>query len=123
MDCPHVPTTFSHPFTMVIAGPTMSGKTVFVRELLTNPKLIQPPPERIVWIYSEWQPEYDTMKQHFQHVIEFLKGWSPEVYNGFRASARNLLVLDDVMTSSKNDMTLSDFLRKAPHIETCQFSS
>jgi hypothetical protein len=111
MDSSNVPTTFSHPFTMVIAGPTMSGKTFFVRQLLTNPKLIQPAPQRIVWIYSEWQPEYDIMKQHFKH-IEFIKGWSPDLYDGFRPSIRNLLVLDDVMTSTKNDMTLSDLFTK-----------
>jgi hypothetical protein len=112
MDGINVPTSFHHPFTMVIAGPTMSGKTFFVRQLLTKSNLIEPPPERIVWIYSEWQPEYDRLRDHFQQGIEFIKGWSAELYEKFHPGIRNLLVLDDVMGSTKNDGTLSDLFTK-----------
>lgn len=107
-----VPQCLEHPFTMVDAGPTMSGKTYFVRELLITSDRIQPPPQRIVWVYSEWQPEYDKLKKHFGSKIEFVHGWSGEIYNTFEPRLRNVLVLDDVMGSSKNDAALSDLFTK-----------
>ncbi len=43
---------FSHPTTIMIAGPTFSGKTTFVRRML-HEDMIEPSPQRIVWIYKE----------------------------------------------------------------------
>lgn len=111
MSC-NVPQHFTHPFTMVISGPTMSGKTHFVRELLIASNRIQPAPERIVWVYSEWQPEYDRLKKHFGRALEFINGWSSEIYDKFQPTERNVVVLDDLMGSSKNDSTLSDLFTK-----------
>ncbi|KFM83158.1 hypothetical protein X975_06245, partial [Stegodyphus mimosarum] len=39
-----------HPFTMVVAGPTSSGKTVFVKKLVQH-RSIDPFPTKIVWCY------------------------------------------------------------------------
>ena len=53
---------FEHPFTSMIAGMTGSGKTAWVRSLLQQAsETIYPPPERIVWCYSQWQPAYTEM--------------------------------------------------------------
>ena len=65
---------FEHPFTSMIAGMTGSGKTAWVRFLLQQAsKTIFPPPERIVWCYSQWQPAYTQMLVAMPH-IEFVKG-------------------------------------------------
>ena len=46
---------FEHAFTSMIAGMTRSGKTAWVRSLLLQASdTICPPPERIVWCYSQW---------------------------------------------------------------------
>ena len=48
---------FEHPFTCMVAGMTGSGKTVWVQSLLTQAyRMINLPPEKIVWCYSQWQP-------------------------------------------------------------------
>ena len=48
-----------HPFTAILAGMTGSGKTAWVEELLEHAnRVIKPPPQRIVWSYSQWQPAY-----------------------------------------------------------------
>ena len=53
---------FEHPFTSMIAGMTGSGKTAWVRSLLQQAsETIYPPPERIVWCYSQWQLAYTEM--------------------------------------------------------------
>ena len=54
-----------HPFTAIVAGMTGSGKTVWVQKLLEHAnRVIKPPPQRIVWNYSQWQPAYNQMLKH-----------------------------------------------------------
>ena len=51
-----------HPFTSVISGPTGSGKSVFVRRLVHNIRLMMTPiPDRILWCYGEYQTLYGTV--------------------------------------------------------------
>ena len=59
-----------HLFTCLVAGPTGSGKTSFLKKLLElkNEKIYQCP-EKILWFYSQWQPLYATMKE-----VEFRQG-------------------------------------------------
>ena len=52
---------FSHPTSLIIAGPTKSGKTKFTQNLLRY-SLIQPFPNRIIWLYKEWQPIYNELQ-------------------------------------------------------------
>ena len=87
--------TFKHPTTILIAGPTQCGKTYFFIRALTD-QLIQPPPERIVWVFSEWQPAYQVLAQHFPKV-EFVKNFNDKLYESFDPATRNLVVLDDQM--------------------------
>jgi hypothetical protein len=104
---------FHHPFTMTIAGPTMVGKTRLLSDLLRqSSRLIVPPPERIVWMYGEWQPMYREMENELKGIISFVRGWDASIYETFVPSENNLLVLDDVMTASKNDSVLSDLFTK-----------
>jgi len=48
---------FAHPSTILIAGPTGSGKTRFISTVLET-RLIQPFPSHILYVNSEWQPAY-----------------------------------------------------------------
>ena len=89
----------------MIAGPTSSGKTWFVFTCLKD-SLIQPYPTRFVWFYKEWQPISDRIKQilpqtHFSHEID------DEILEQIRASEKNLVVLDDLMTSAVESTQIS----------------
>ena len=65
---------FEHPFTCMVAGMTGSGKTIWVQSLLRQAyRMINLPPERIVWCYSQWQPAYMEMLVAIPN-IEFVKG-------------------------------------------------
>ena len=64
--------TFKHPFSMVVSGPSGSGKSVWTKKLLLS-SLIQPSPERIVWCYGQWQPLYDNIRKEIPR-IEFVNG-------------------------------------------------
>ena len=51
-----------HPFTMLIAGPTGSGKTYFVRNMINNaPRICDPPPVNITYFYGEYQNMFNSM--------------------------------------------------------------
>ena len=65
---------FEHPFTSMIAGIAGSGKTAWVRSLMQQAsETIYPPPDRIVWCYSQWQPAYTQMLVALPS-IEFVNG-------------------------------------------------
>lgn len=95
---------FKHPFTCLVAGPTGCGKTTFVKELLEKSQLlIDPPPQRTVWCYSEWQPDYENIK------ADFKEGIVPE----FDPSITNLIVIDDLMGNA--DSKIVDLFTKKSH--------
>jgi hypothetical protein len=63
------PFQLKHELTMVEAGPSKSGKTEFVKQLVQNTHWISPPPEKIVWCYREWQKTYEPL----QDSVTFVK--------------------------------------------------
>ena len=99
-----MPIPLIHPSSIIIAGPSKSGKTVFVRRLLAE-KMLSPMPSRIVIVFSEWQPEYNRV-QNMYPKTEFIKGpMAPELYESFSPKEANLLVLDDQMSSEAHGKT------------------
>ena len=104
---------FKHPTTIQICGPTGCGKTWFVRHILEE-QLIQPFPTRIIWVYSEWQSDYEHVRVTFPHV-EFVEGWREDLYASIRPEERNLLILDDQMDEAGNSKTLSKLFTKGSH--------
>ena len=53
-----------HPFTMMVAASTGGRKTWLVKNLLENrQQWISPAPQRIIWIYGQWQPLYVEMQR------------------------------------------------------------
>jgi hypothetical protein len=98
-----IPLPFRHPSTILIAGPTGSGKTKFVVKLLTEHG-IDPFPERIIWVYSEWQDLYEDVQKELaerkpKKRIEFVKDYNDDLYDSLDRTVRNLVILDDQMVN------------------------
>ena len=82
---------FKSPFTMNIIGPSKCGKTYLVAYLLQyNSTIMDPPPKKIYYCYSLYQPLFDYLKELLIN-IEFIQGLPnlDEINNC-------LLILDDL---------------------------
>ena len=115
---------FRHPSTILIAGPTGCGKTQFLVQLLTaSSATISPPPERIVWVYGEWQSAYEELQARLgPDRIAFATNCNmEELYNTLNPQVRNLIVLDDQMESdtvrrsSASAASLAKFFTQGSH--------
>ena len=106
-----------HPFTMMVAACTGGGKTWFVKDLLENrEQWISPAPQRIIWIYGQWQPLYAEM-QRIIPGMEFVKGIPANIEDEqfLNPAIRNLIVIDDLMSEASYDKRICDLFTKGSH--------
>jgi len=89
-----------HPMTALICGPTSCGKTWLVKNLIME-KVINQPPEKIYWFYGEAQPKLFSKMPD----VEFVQGFSPEIYESIDGSQRTLIIIDDLMDEISSDRT------------------
>ena len=89
-----------HPSTILVAGPTGSGKTVFVSKLIKERKL-HPMANLVTWVYSKWQVAYEQFPQ-----VEFVHDFNWQIISDWeqdRDKPARILVLDDQMTRMGDD--------------------
>ena len=106
-----------HPFTCMVAGMTGSGKTVWVQSLLQQAQtVIDQPPERIIWCYSQWQNAYTQLLMMIP-TIEFVKGIPESLENDtyLDVNIRNLIVIDDQMIEAGKDNRIVNLFTKGSH--------
>lgn len=111
---------FMHPFTCIISGPTMCGKTFLLKEILKNKNvLIKPVPQRIILCYKAWQPTYEDFKNNIPH-IEFNEGIID--MDSLNQSVNNLVIFDDLMSECiKSESVLNLFTVGSHHKNTGVF--
>ena len=99
---------WKHPFTSLIAGPTGSGKTVFVNKFVSHlSDMVDPIPEEILYCYGEWQSIYDTMKG-----VQFVEGL-PDMDQMENKKCRRLVIIDDLM--AETDERITKLFTKGSH--------
>lgn len=102
---------FVHPFSCIISGPSNSGKSFFIKQMLEHgTSVMSQMPQNIVWFYSCWQPLYKELLNKFPY-IKFMEGLpsSFEDDDLFPPNQTNLAVVDDLMASAGD----SDQIEKA----------
>lgn len=97
--------TMKHPSTWLIAGPTGSGKTVFIEKVIKF-QLLSPLPRRIVYCYGAFQPLFNRMEG-----VEFVEGLPSDLHT-FRDA---LVVFDDLMSEICSDVRISKMFTKGSH--------
>ena len=82
------------PFTMQIVGASGCGKTRLTKDICEHAReIIDPPSERIIFAYSEYQPMYEEMKD-----VEFVKGLEPSMISRENLRGkRTTLIIDDLV--------------------------
>jgi hypothetical protein len=108
---------FRTPFGLLCFGPTGSGKTWFIRELLRNRRLcFDNPPERVVYVYSQWQNAYDDMLAD-DPKIQFTQDLMDVIGNGsyFDKKMVNLLILDDMASAVADSKDASNLFTRGVH--------
>src|SRR2546426_6353330 len=105
---------FEHPFTMLVAGPTGSGKTVLIRQIIEhnrhtinnlegNPK--------VLWCYGIYQKIYDVPIPNVN--IEYYEGLPLEEY--LKKYKYDIVVIDDLMTDIKKDGEVEKLYTRCSH--------
>ena len=95
---------------MIIAGPTQSGKTTFVKNLLKNiGVLFRHPIQKVYWIGGEPPRDIFNEKQlDFQYINELPTSYEFVVNN-------SMVIIDDMMSESKDDVAISNLFTKITH--------
>ena len=98
--------SFRHPFTCCVAGATKSGKTEWTKRFVLNcNSMMDVPPARIIWCYSEFQPSYNELNK--VNNFEFHEG-IPDLAL-LKTPEPKLVIFDDLMSefskNKKSDLT------------------
>ena len=103
---------FKHCTTIQVSGPTR-WKTRLVQRIFEE-QLIQPFATRIIWVYSEWQPDYDMIRERYPG-IEFEKEWRDDIFDSLTPEQYNILVLDDQMGVASSSKSVCDLFTTGSH--------
>ena len=103
---------FLAPFTLQCIGATSCGKSWFTRRLIENKDvMIHPPPDFVLYCYSEWQSMFEEMQD-----VTFNKGLTEDVISREALNGRScLLVIDDLADEVCPKLLSAIFTKLAHH--------
>ena len=104
----------THPFGLLVSGGTKTGKTTFVKQLLSNASvMIETPPENIIYFYSEYQATFGEIEV-LVPGIQFVQGLPDSMIDSINPNTRNLYIIDDMM-GEKDAVIAKLFTKKSHH--------
>ena len=104
---------FEHPFSMIVAGPSRSGKTHWVIDLLVNMETrIVPTPASITYCYAHWQKKYDYLKEN-DPSVQFYEGLPSTAH--FKTLSNAIVVFDDLMDASMGNQNMMNMFTEKSH--------
>jgi len=114
------PEIFIHPFNCIISGPTMCGKTFFLKEILKfREVLISPLPTKIYYCYKSWQKTYDDFKDLIPGIV-FVKGLLD--FEDLNEMKKNMIIFDDLMNEViESESVMNIFTVGSHHKNTSTF--
>lgn len=102
-----------HPSTMLIGGPSNSGKTWFTCQLLFNLDIFDKPITKIMWYNSELNALPPRNKLPFNLEIEYFDR-IPEKFEN-PENKRIMIILDDMMEDASSSRQISELFTKGSH--------
>ena len=108
---------FKHPFTALISGPSSSGKTYFVRELIENFKPLfgrfSKPRLNVLWCYGIKQSLHKVPFRNADVKVTYVEGVPGK--QAVQQDKPDLLVIDDQMGAMGSSDWLVDFFTQQSH--------
>ena len=106
-------------FSLLVVGPSQSGKTVFVEQILTRDRIVYETnkPCRILWYYSQWQDRYEALKSAIGKDIKFFRGL-PTFQEDLREidpKYNNVIIFDDLMAEAIESPIVSRLFTQGRH--------
>ena len=108
---------FKLPVSLSICGSSFSGKSFFISKLLENKsKMFIPEPQEIIYVYSSWQPLFDTMERAIPN-IKFMNRIpsKSEVISFTDDLQHRVMVIDDQMTNLKSCPDITEYFTVFTH--------
>ena len=104
-----------NPVTVLIAGPSCSGKSFFLMKLLRHgEQMFEEPPKKIVWCYGVYQDAYNSMLSEFDNLT-FVEGLPENINDHFDGIEPGCLVLDDLMFTGAKSEAVAKILTEGSH--------
>ena len=104
---------FNVPNCTVICGPSSSGKSTFVYELIKHSKgMFNTSFKKIYYFYGVWQKDFDNILED----VEFIEGLPTQTFiDDMTSDSHNLLILDDLQHTALNSNLIADIFTKYSH--------
>ena len=102
--------SYRHPFTCIVVGASMCGKTEYLAKLIEHRDVaITPTVQRVIYSYKKYQPIFDRMTDvDFVHGLNFT----------LDKTIPTLLIIDDQMLDDNNDRLAELFTVSCHHDNT-----
>lgn len=101
------------PTTMIVAGPTGSGKTELVFRMLGEGGVFDHPPSEIRYHYGAWQKRFEDVEGADKRYV-FVEG-IPGPDDLPSGSHHTVMVIDDLMEEASKSKTAMDIFTKHSH--------
>ena len=116
---PYPDFNFRHKFSFLVVGPTQSGKTYFVQQILEHNGISYQEQKsiRIFWYYNQWQECYEGLKKSLGKTIRFERGVPELSENLCEINPRynNIIILDDLMAEATDSPVVSRLYTQGRH--------
>ena len=100
--------------TLVVTGPSHSGKTSFVLKLLDHrDEIFKCSINRVIWCYGIYQPTLNTLLQNKGYVLH------SNIVDVSDIEPYDIVVLDDLIHESKNSKDVTAMFTRAAHHKPC----
>ena len=105
---------FNSPCTIIVSGPTGSGKSTFIFKLLeNNGEMFAKKPKKIYYFYSVWQDIFD--RYNLRNLTFIKKNPDESVIEEITDGSHNLLIIDDLQIFALNDGFIANLFTRESH--------